>query len=55
MSIFIFIITFAVYLPLAGSLVYVWWKHGAGETKVAIARIVFLLGSLGLFFLMLTV
>jgi hypothetical protein len=45
----ILIITVAIYLPLAGSLLYVWWKYGSEEVKVSLARLIFLLGSFALF------
>lgn len=45
--------TIAVYIPLSGVLLYVWWKHGKGEAGVTIARSVFLVGSLLLFMYML--
>jgi len=51
----IFAIALIVYLPLAGSLLYVWWKYSKGEIKVSIARIVFLLGSFFLFWLMIII
>lgn len=53
-SIIILFLTVAVYIPLAGALLYVWWKHGKNEKGVAIARIIFLIGSLMLFIYMLT-
>jgi hypothetical protein len=46
--------TVAIYIPLAGVLLYVWWKHGKDEKGITIARIVFLVGSLLLFLYMLT-
>jgi len=51
----ILIITLAVYIPLAGSLLYVWWKYGNNEIKVSFARMVFLLGSFALFGLLILV
>lgn len=53
-AIIILFITVALYIPLAGVLLYIWWKHGKGEKGVALARIVFLLGSLVLFLYMMT-
>jgi len=51
----IFSIAMVIYLPLAGSLLYVWWKYSKGEIKVSIARIIFLFGSLFLFWLMIII
>jgi hypothetical protein len=45
----IFLITFVLFLPLAGALLYVWWKYGKEEKFVAVARIVFLVGAVLLF------
>ena len=42
----IFLLTLTAYLPLAGVLLYVWWKFGKDEPGVVLARKVFLLGSL---------
>lgn len=53
-SIFILFLAIALYIPLGGALLYVWWKHGKGEKGVMIARIIFLLGSVTLFLYMLT-
>jgi TRAP-type C4-dicarboxylate transport system permease large subunit len=53
-SIIILFVTIAIYIPLAGVLLYVWWKHGKGEVGVTIARAIFLLGSVFLFLYMLT-
>lgn len=53
-QIIIVLITMLIYIPLAGILLYVWWKHGKDEGGVAIARIIFLLGSVTLFFYMFT-
>ncbi|MCX6757050.1 MAG: hypothetical protein NTW35_02795 [Candidatus Nomurabacteria bacterium] len=53
--IIILVITLIVYLPLAISLLYVWWRFGKGEIKVAIARAIFLLGSISLFCLMIII
>jgi len=50
----IFLASVIIYIPLAGVLLYVWWKHGKNEPAVAKARIIFLLGSLGLFIFMMT-
>lgn len=50
----IFLGSVIVYVPLAGVLLYVWWKHGKDEQAVTVARSVFLLGSLGLFIFMMT-
>lgn len=44
----IFLITLIAYIPLASVLLYVWWKYGKDEPGVAIARKVFLFGSLAL-------
>ena len=41
----IFVLTLVIYLPLAGVLLYVWWKYGKGEVWVSIARVTFLVGS----------
>ena len=51
--IIIFLVTILIYVPLAGSLLYVWWKYGKGEKRVALVRGVFLLGSVALFWGML--
>ncbi len=51
----IFIGSLVIYMPLAGVLLYVWWKHGKDDSKVALARFVFLAGSFGLFIFMMTV
>lgn len=51
----IFILTLIVYLPLAGVLLYVWWKYGKGEIGVTIARSIFLFGSLALVFMMMVI
>ena len=51
----VLIFTVAIYVPLAGVLLYVWWKHGKDEKGVMIARTVFLVGSLLLFMYMLSI
>lgn len=51
----IIFVTLLIYLPLAGALIYVWWKYGSHEIGVSIARVIFILGSLVLFTLMLIV
>ena len=53
-AIIIIFLTLVIYIPLAGILLYVWWKYGKGEMGVRIARVVFLLGSFGLFAYMIT-
>lgn len=53
-SIIILCITLALYIPMTGVLLYVWWKYGKGEKVVSIARTVYLVGSLFLFMYMLT-
>ncbi len=53
-TLIIFILSLIVYIPLAGVLLYVWWKHGKHERVVNFARLIFLLGSFGLFFYMIT-
>ncbi|MBP6948529.1 MAG: hypothetical protein KBB50_00440 [Candidatus Pacebacteria bacterium] len=53
-SIIIFCITIAFYLSTSGVLLYVWWKYGKDEKGVALARVVYLTGSLFLFMYMLT-
>lgn len=53
--ILILFITLAIYIPIAGILLYVWWKHGKGEKGVMIARGIFLAGSLFLFMYMLAI
>jgi hypothetical protein len=53
-ALIIFILTVTVYLPLTAVLLYVWWKHGKGESGVAIARAVFLLGSVLIFACLIT-
>lgn len=50
----IFLGSLVIYLPLAGILLYVWWKHGKDDAAVMLARIVFLVGSFGLFIYMMT-
>ncbi len=54
-GVIIFIVTIVLYLPMAGVLLYVWWKHGKDEPAVAQARIMFLLGSVGLFVYMVVI
>lgn len=49
----IFFFTVAVYVPLSVALFYVWWKHGKDEKGVTIARFVYSMGSLFLFWYML--
>ncbi len=51
----IIFITLAIYIPLSGALLYVWWKYGRHEIGVSLARVVFLVGSLILFTFMLIV
>lgn len=53
--IIIFILTVAFYIPLAGSLLFVWWKFGSGEIKVALARLIFLIVSFSLFGLLIII
>ena len=50
----IFLGSLVIYIPIAGVLLYVWWKHGKNEPAVAQARIIFLAGSRGLFVYMMT-
>lgn len=50
----IFLGSLAIYILLAGILLYVWWKHGKEEPVVAQVRVIFLLGSIGLFIYMST-
>lgn len=50
----IFLVSLLMYIPLAGVLMYVWWKHGKDEPAVSNARIIFLAGSFSLFALMMT-
>ena len=45
----IFLLTVLIYLPIAGILLYVWWKHGKYEPAVKIARLVYISGSILLF------
>lgn len=45
-------LTVLIYIPLAGILLYVWWKHGKGERAVVIARRVYLTVSALLFILL---
>jgi len=52
-QVILFATAILVYLPLAGLLLYVWNKHGKGERKVQIARIIFLCGSMSIFGIML--
>lgn len=51
----IFALTLITYLPLAGILLYVWWKYGKGDLGVSLARTVFLAGSLLLLFFLITI
>ena len=51
----IFLIAFILFLPLAGALLYVWWKYGKGDSGVAIARGIFLIGAVILFGYMLVI
>lgn len=51
----IFLTSVVIYIPLAGVLLYVWWKHGKNEPAVAQARVIFLLGSFALFIFMMTI
>ena len=51
----IFALTLVTYVPLAGVLLYVWWKYGKGEVGVSLARTVFLAGSCFLIFLLITI
>ncbi len=50
----IFLVSLAVYVPLASVLLYVWWKHGKDEPAVGKARIIFLVVSFSLFAFMIT-
>lgn len=52
--IIIFITTIVVFVPLAGALLYVWWKYGKNEKGIAIARLVFVTGTVFLFGYMFT-
>lgn len=54
-ALIIFLITLVAYVPLAGVLLYVWWKYGKDEPGVTLARRVFIVGSFGLMLLMLIV
>lgn len=47
--------TLVIYIPLAGILLYVWWKFGKNEKGVFISRLVFLFGSAMLFIYMLVI
>ncbi len=47
--------TLVIYIPLAGILLYVWWKFGKNEKGVQIARLFFLFGSVLLFIYMLAI
>jgi hypothetical protein len=47
-ALIIFVLTLAVYLPMAVALLYVWWKYGKGEKWVALAQGAYLLGSAAL-------
>jgi hypothetical protein len=51
----IFFLTLLTYIPLASVLLFIWWKYGRGELGVSIARTVFLAGSLGLIFMLMTI
>jgi hypothetical protein len=51
----IFALTLLTFLPLAGILLYVWWKFGKGDLGVSLARTIFLAGSLVLFFILITI
>lgn len=54
-SLLIFLLALVAYIPLAAVLLYVWWKYGKGERGVSIARAVFLAGSIGFIFYMITI
>lgn len=45
-------LTVLIYIPLAGILLYVWWKNGKGELAVVIARRIYLTVSAFLFILL---
>lgn len=45
-------LTVLIYIPLAGILLYVWWKNGKGERAVVIARRIYLTVSAFLFILL---
>ncbi len=52
-SVILFLVTLLIYVPMAGILLYVWYKFGRGDAGVRIARAVYLTGSaciLGLMF-----
>lgn len=53
-ALIIFGLTMLMYIPLAGLLLFVWWKHGKGEKGVVFACSIFLLGSIALLLYMLT-
>lgn len=52
LKLIIFLGSLCIYIPLAGVLLYVWWKHGKDEPAVKTARVIFLIGSFGLFITM---
>ncbi len=54
-ALIILLTTLVIYIPLAGILLYVWWKFGKNEKGVTIVRLVFLLGSALLFIYMLAI
>lgn len=54
-ALIIFLLALITYIPLAVILLYVWWKYGKGEPGVMIARTIFLVGSLGLIFYIITI
>lgn len=48
-SVILFLITLLIYIPMAGILLYVWYKFGKDDNGVRIARVIYLTGSLFIF------
>ncbi len=44
-SVILFLTTLVIYIPMAGILLYVWYKFGKGDRGVGVARSVYLVGS----------
>ncbi len=44
-SVILFLTTLIIYIPMAGILLYVWYKFGKGDGGVRVARSVYLAGS----------
>lgn len=48
-SVILFLITLLIYIPMAGILLYVWYKFGKEDGGVRVSRMVYLTGSLFVF------